>query len=157
MNALATIRLDSSVTFRFKNAAHPGERAVSGAFVCASSHPSSPRGKARAAIRSGFVGIGSLGWSTVQVVEATEAGRARAMGVLAHHLTQRCEAPNLAMAGAAAEQEIAFVVSLAGYPSGMPAAVTRSTNAYAFLQASSEDEQRAEEVDLTSLTRRVAR
>jgi hypothetical protein len=177
MNALAAIRLDASVAPRF-NAAHPGERAVSGAFVFAGSHPSGPRGKARALFRSGSVGIGSLGRSTlVQIVEATEAERARAADVPAHCLTERLEVPNLAMAGAAVEQEIDFVVSLADYPSGMLAAVTRMseggsigesfralrpaankpTNAYAFLQASSEDERRSQEVDLTSLTKRVAR
>jgi Family of unknown function (DUF6505) len=178
MNALAAIRLDASFALRFKNAAHPSERAVSGAFVFAGSHPSSPRGKARALFRSGFVGFGSLGWPTlVQIVEATEAERARALDVPAHRLTERLEVPNLALAGAVVEQEIDFVVSLADHPSGTLAAVTRMsegrsigesfralrpaankpTNAYAFLQASSENEQRAEEIDLTSLTRRVAR
>ena len=178
MKALRTIRLDSSDTFLFENAAQPGEWAVSGAFIFASIDPSSLKGKARAAFRSGFLGINSLGWSTlVQIVEATEAERARAVDVLAHHLRERFGAPNLAMARAAAEQEIDFAVSLADHPSGMLAAVSRRseggsiresfrslrpaadkpTSAYAFLQASAEDEQPAEEVDLISLARRVAR
>src|SRR6516225_1233578 len=96
MKALRTIRLDSSDTFLFENAAQPGEWAVSGAFVFASIDPSSLKGKARAAFRSGFLGINSLGWSTlVQIVEATEAERARAVDVLAHHLRERFGAPNL--------------------------------------------------------------
>lgn len=178
MKVLRTIRLDSSDTFVFENPAQPGEWAVSGAFVFASGDPSSLKGKARAAFRSGFLGIHSLGWSTlVQIVEATETERARAVDVLAHHLAERFGAPNVAMARAAAEQEIDFAVSLADHPNGMLAAVSRTieggsirerfrslrpaanrpTSAYAFLQASGEDEEPTEEVDLISLTSRVYR
>jgi hypothetical protein len=178
MKALRTIRLDSSDTFVFENAAQPGEWAVSGAFVFASVDASSLKGKARAAFRSGFLGIHSLGWSTlVQIVEATEAERARAVDVLTHRLTQHFGAPNEAMARAAAEQEIDFAVSLADHPSGTLAAVARTieggsmrekfrslhpatnrpTSAYAFLQASGEDEEPTDEVDLISLARRVYR
>jgi hypothetical protein len=161
----------------FEFAAQPGEWAVSGAFVFATIDPGNLKGKARAAFRSGFLGIDSLGWSTlVQIVEATETERARAVDVLAHHLAERFGAPNLAEARAAAEQEIDFAVSLADRPSGIFAAVSRTIEggsiresfrslrpankpscAYAFLQASGEDEEPAEEVDLISLTRRVAR
>jgi len=177
MKALRTIRLDSSDAFVFENAAQPGEWGISGAFVFASIDPSSLKGKARAAFRSGFLGIDSLGWSTlVQIVEATETERARAVDVLAHHLTRRFGAPNLAVARAAAEQEIDFAVSLADHPSGMLAAVSRTTqggsiresfrslrpaankpSAYAFLQAAGEGGEPVEEVDLISLTQRVAR
>jgi hypothetical protein len=178
MKALRTIRLDRSDTFVFENAAQSGEWAVSGAFVFASIDPSSLKGKARTAFRSGFLGIHSLGWSTlVQIVEATKEERARAVDVLAHHLTERFGAPNGAMARAAAEQEIDFAVSLADHPSGTLAAVARTieggsirerfrslrpaanrpTSAYAFLQASGEDEEPVQEIDLISLTSRVAR
>jgi hypothetical protein len=178
MKALRTIRLDSSDTFVFETAAQPGEWAVSGAFVFACVDPSTLEGKARAQFRSGFLGIDSLGWSTlVQIVEATETERARAVDVLVQHLAQRFGAPDLAMARAAAEQEIEFATSLARHSGGTLVAVARtveagsiretfrslrpaanrSASAYAFLQAPAEDEERTEEVDLLNLAKRVDR
>src|SRR5262245_65068190 len=76
---LRTIRLDPSDTFVFERAAEPGEWAVSGAFAFAQLDIGKLEGKQRAAFRSGFLGIESLGWSTlVQVVEASEDDRAAA-------------------------------------------------------------------------------
>ena len=67
-----TIRLDPSDTFVFERAAEPGEWAVSGAFVFWDSNPASLGQKQRVALRSGFLGIESLGWSTLAVgTEAT--------------------------------------------------------------------------------------
>jgi len=178
MKALRTIRLDASDTFVFEHAAQPGEWAVSGAFVFASVDPSRLKGKARAAFRSGFLGIDTLGWSTlVEIVEATETERARAVDMLAERLVEHFGAPSLAIARVAAEEEIDFAVALADQPSGMLAAVSRTTEggsiresfrllqpaanrparAYAFLQASGEDEEPAEEIDLASLAKRVPR
>ena len=69
-----TIRLDPSDTFVFERAADPGEWAVSGAFVFWDSDPELLEQKQRVALRSGFLGIESLGWSTLAIVtEATEA------------------------------------------------------------------------------------
>ena len=74
MKLLRTIRLDASDTFVFGAAAEPGEWAVSGAFVFWDRDPATLDGKARAAFRSGLLGVNSLGWSTlVQIVQATEA------------------------------------------------------------------------------------
>jgi len=71
-----TIRLDPSDTFVFERAAEPGEWAVSGAFVFWNQDPARLGQKARVALRSGFLGIDSLGWSTLAIVtEATEAER----------------------------------------------------------------------------------
>jgi len=178
MKALRTIRLDTSDTFVFETAAAPGEWAVSGTFVFASVDPSTLKGKARAQFRSGFLGVESLGWSTlVEVVEATVEERARAVGVLAQHLKEQFGAPNLEMARAAAEQEIDFAAALAEHPSGMLAAVTRTlesgsiretfrslrpatnrpASAFAFLQPSDEGEETTEEVDLVNLAKRAPR
>jgi hypothetical protein len=64
-----TIRLDPSDTFVFESAAEPGEWAVTGAFMFADDDPGTLEGKARAAFRAGFLGVQSLGWSTlVQIV-----------------------------------------------------------------------------------------
>src|SRR3954471_10073724 len=71
-----TIRLDPSDTFVFERAAEPGEWAVSGAFVFWNRDPATLSQKARVALRSGFLGIESLGWSTLAIVtEASEADR----------------------------------------------------------------------------------
>ena len=79
MKLLRTIRLDPSDTFVFDQAAEPGEWAVSGAFAFWDGDPTTLDGKARSAFRSGFLGVESLGWSTlVQIVEASEADRAAA-------------------------------------------------------------------------------
>ena len=67
-----TIRLDPSDTFVFERAAEPGEWAVSGAFVFWNRDPAALGQKQRVALRSGFLGIDSLGWSTLAIVaEAT--------------------------------------------------------------------------------------
>src|SRR5262249_60556139 len=73
---LRTIRLDPSDTFVFELAAEPGEWAVSGAFVFWNSDPAALEGKARTAFRGGFLGLSTLGWSTlVQIVDATATDR----------------------------------------------------------------------------------
>jgi hypothetical protein len=76
MKLLRTIRLDPSDTFVFEQAAEPGEWAVSGAFVFWEDDPAGLEGKARSAFRGGFLGVQSVGWSTlVQIVEAKEEDR----------------------------------------------------------------------------------
>ena len=60
----------------FEPAAEPGEWAVSGAFVFWNRDATSLQGKARSAFRSGFLGVSTLGRSTlVQIVEANEEDR----------------------------------------------------------------------------------
>lgn len=114
MKLLRTIQLDASDTFVFSPAAEPGEWAVSGSFVFWDCNPATLEGKARTAFRSGFLGVQSLGWSTlVQIVEASAADRARALAQLAQQLVASFGAPDLQAATVAAEEEIAFVESLA--------------------------------------------
>jgi hypothetical protein len=127
MKLLRTIRLDASDTFVFDEAAEPGEWAVSGAFVFWGGDPAALEGKTRTAFRSGFLGVGSLGWSTlVQIVEATEAARAEVVDALAAQLVKRFGAPDLAAARAAAEDEVAFAESLCTQPHDTLIAVHRS-------------------------------
>ena len=86
MKLLRTIRLDPSDTFVFEKAAEPGEWAVSGAFVFWNTDPAVLAGKARSAFRGGFLGVGSLGWSTlVQIVEASDDELEVVRGALARH------------------------------------------------------------------------
>ena len=90
-----TIRLDPSDTFVFERAAEPGEWAVSGAFVFWNRDPATLGQKQRVALRSGFLGIDSLGWSTLAIVtEATEAERQAMIERLAAQLMEKFGAPD---------------------------------------------------------------
>jgi len=117
MKLLRTIRLDPSDTFVFERAAEPGERAVSGAFVFWNEDVAQLEGKARSAFRGAFLGIESLGWSTlVQIVEASEADRAAVIEKLAQQLVAYFGAPDIATARKAAEDEVTFAQSLCNQP-----------------------------------------
>jgi hypothetical protein len=123
---LKTVRADTSDTFVFDEAAEAGEWAISGGFLFANLDPATLSGKRRSAFRSGFLGIGSFGWSTlVQIVEVSEEQRSSVVEQLAARLVERCGAPNLATARPAAEEEIAFAASLCDHPPGMLVAVSR--------------------------------
>ena len=123
-----TIRLDPSDNFVFERAAEPGEWAVSGAFVFWNQDPATMTQKQRVALRSGFLGIGSLGWSTLAIVtEATEAERDAVVERLAAQLLAKFGAPDQEAARAAAEEEVAFAASLCDHPAQTLLAVQRST------------------------------
>jgi Family of unknown function (DUF6505) len=169
---LRTIRLDPSDTFIFEPAAEPGEWAVTGGFVFCDADPEVLSGKVRAAFRSGFLGVDSLGWSTlVQIVDASESDRTAAVDALARRLVERFGAPDLAAARAAAEEEVTFAASLCDHPSGTLIAVHRAREdgavretfrtlrpregekplrAFAFMEVEGEDEP-GDTVDLVSL------
>ena len=122
-----TIRLDPSDTFVFERAAEPGEWAVSGAFVFWNQDPATLAAKARVALRSGFLGIESLGWSTLAIVtEATEAERQAVVVRLAVQLLEKFGAPDMEAARGAAEEEVAFAASLCDHPAQTLLAVQRS-------------------------------
>jgi hypothetical protein len=124
---LRTIRLDTSDTLVFEEAAEPGEWAISGAFAFARCDPATLHGKARTAFRAGFLGLGSFGRSTLaQIVEVTEHDLEAVLDMLARQLVARFGAPDLATARCAADDEIAFTASLCDHPPGVLVAVTRS-------------------------------
>lgn len=175
-----TIRLDPSDTFVFERAAEPGEWAVSGAFVFWDSDPASLGQKQRVALRSGFLGIESLGWSTLAVVtEATEAEREQVIARLAEQLMSKFGAPDVDAARAAAVEEVGFAASLCDHPLQTLLAVHRSVedgeiresfrtlrprsveagqdrlhaHAPAFTFHEVEGDEPAEEVDLLGLTK----
>ena len=129
MKLLRTIALDPSDTFVFDAAAEPGEWAVSGAFRFCDQDPAKLTGKARAAFRSGFLGVKSWGWSTLaQIVPATEDDCRALIELLARQLVDRFGAPDVATARAAAEEEVAFVQSLCAHPINSLIAVHRSAS-----------------------------
>jgi hypothetical protein len=169
---LRTIRLDPSDTFVFERAAEPGEWAVSGAFVFWEADPETLSGKARAAFRGGFLGVDSLGWSTlVQIVEASEQDRANVIEALAGRLVEQFGAPDLETARKAAVEEVSFAASLCDHPKDTLVAVHRvhedgairesfrtllprggpkPLRAFAFLEVEGEEEA-ADTVDLLGL------
>ncbi len=108
-----TIRLDPSDTFVFEHPAESGEWAVTGSFLFWDSDIAGLAGKARAAFRSGFLGVTSFGFSTLIVVsEASKRERDEAIDSLAKHIHEKLGAPDLGAARAAAAEEIAFAGSL---------------------------------------------
>jgi hypothetical protein len=169
---LRTIRLDPSDTFVFERAAEPGEWAVSGAIVFSDTDPAALQGKERSAFRGGFLGVTSLGWSTlVQIVDASEEDRERLVGELSRRLVEKFGAPDLDAARAAAEEEVGFTISICNQPQDTLIAVHRSfengeireafrslhakggpkpLRAFAFLEVE-DDEQPADQVDLVQL------
>jgi hypothetical protein len=180
MKLLRTIRLDPSDTFVFEKAAEAGEWAVSGAFVFWNRDPVALEGRARTAFRSGFLGLSSLGWSTLaQIVEVSEADRADVVELLARQLVQHFGAPDMSAAGEAAEEEVAFACSLCSHPRDTLIAVHRSyddgevreafrtlrprqgakpARAFSFLEVEGEtDEQPAERIDLIAMTERESK
>jgi hypothetical protein len=172
MKLIRTIRLDTSDTFVFERAAEPGEWAVSGAFVFWHADAAKLQGKARSAFRGAFLGVNSLGWSTlVQIVEASAADRATVVERLAQQLIAHFGAPEIPAARAAAEEEVAFVESLCHHPADTLIAVHRTfeegevreafrtlhprgdakpMRAFSFLEVEGEAEP-ADEVDLVAM------
>ncbi len=121
-----TIRLDPSDTLIFDRAAEPGEWAVPGGFEFWDETPAAMSGKRRQAFRGGFLGLSSLGWSTlVEVAEVTPAARDAAVAALAAHIRAAHGAPDDAAARAAAEEEIGFAESLCDHPPGTVLALSR--------------------------------
>jgi hypothetical protein len=174
MKLLRTIRLDPSDTFIFPAAAGLGEWAISGAFVFSDVELATLEGKELSAFRSGFLGVPSLGWSTLaQIVEVDEKDRAAAIELAARCLLDRFGAPHLDAARQAAVAEIDFVASLCDHPLDTLIAVHRTDEsgairesfrslrprggskrwrAFSFLDAGVEDEPE-EAVDLAALAR----
>ncbi len=108
-----TIRLDPSDGFVFEHAAEPGEWAVTGSFLFWDEEVRGLSGRRRAAFRAGFVGVESLGFSTLVVVtSATAADRERAIAALARHILEKLAAPSLEAARRAAREEVDFAASL---------------------------------------------
>ena len=123
-----TIRLDGSDTVVFAQAAEPGEWAVAGTFLFAGREAESLSRKEQIAFRTGFLGIGSFGHSTLVVVsEASEEERDGAVEALAGQLVAQLGAPGVEVARPAAQEEIALACDLCrGHDIGTLIALYRS-------------------------------
>jgi len=108
-----TIRLDASDAVVFARAAEPGEWAVPGTFVFAGRDPASFSRKEQIAFRSGFLGVGSFGFSTLIIVQpATEEEREQMIVALSRQLVTHLGAPSEEIARPAAEEEVALAQDL---------------------------------------------
>ncbi len=113
MRFLRTVRLDESDTRVYDPPALPGEWAVPGSFVFVFAELERLEGKAREALRRGFLGTQSFGWSTlVSVEELGDAEHDAAIERLAAHLQQRYGAPDPEAARRAAREEMEFAAGL---------------------------------------------
>ncbi|MEJ8474132.1 DUF6505 family protein [Roseibium algae] len=114
---LRAIRFDASDSHVFPRAAGENEWAIPGSFMFASGRfgdPSDLGGKERQAFVSGFLALGSFGFSTVvSVAEATEEDVAVCERILADHLVEHYGAPDSNSALNAAREEISFGRELA--------------------------------------------
>jgi hypothetical protein len=130
LKLLRTIRLDVSDTFAFEKAAEPGEWAVPGSFMFFGEDVSALAGKRRVAFRSGWLGTESFGWSTIAVVvQATEDERLAAVRHLAERLVADHGAPDMGVALAAADEELAFAQSCADHPEQTLVVIHRTVDA----------------------------
>ena len=174
---LRTIRLDPSDTFVFEKAAEPGEWAVSGAFEFWDRDPATFEGKARSAFRGGFLGVDrSAARRWCRSWRRARPTAPKWSSSLAQRLVAHFGAPDMAAAGAAAEEEVAFAESLCSQPQDTLVAVHRTfedgavretfrtlrpregqkpARAFSFLEVEGEDEEQpGETVDLIGMAGR---
>jgi hypothetical protein len=114
---LRAIRFDASDSHVFTRSAEVNDWAIPGSFLFSSGRfgdPANLSGKDRQAFVSGFLALGSFGFSTlVSVAEAREADVLHCEEMLARYLEEHFGAPGPDEALAAARDEIAFGRDLA--------------------------------------------
>ncbi len=116
---LRCLRLDPSDTFVFPRAAAPGEWAVPGSVMFWGADPAELLPKERAAFRAGFLGVRTLGFSTlVEIAEIPEGEVGGVIEGFADALLAGAGAPDRRAALAAARDEVAFAQALCDQPPG---------------------------------------
>jgi hypothetical protein len=121
------LRLDPSDTLVFARAAEPGEWAVPGSVMFWGADLGMLQPKERAAFRAGFVGVRSLGFSTlVEVAEIEEAELDGLVEAFAAGLLANVGAPSREAALAAARDEIADARTLCDHTPGTVIAMHRT-------------------------------
>jgi hypothetical protein len=107
------VRLDESDVYVFRHAAEPGEWAVVGSFTFADRDPEQLDSKDRLALRSAWLGTGSLGFATlVEVAEIPDPEFFQVVERLARHFVEAYGAPDLTTALPAARHEADDTASL---------------------------------------------
>ena len=112
--------------FAFSRAAEPGEWALPGAFVFAGRDPQSLNPKEQLAMRQGFLGLASFGWSSFAIIATISEPELEAeIEALATVAVSRFGAPTIAHARKAAGYEFDFALSLCDDPVGTVLRVER--------------------------------
>ncbi len=123
---LRVLRLDGSDARIYDPVAVPGEWAVPGSFHFWDGDPERLSTPQRQAFSTGFLGIGSFGWTTlVAVAQIGPSELEQITHQLAEHLVEAFGAPDVATALPAAREEIAFAQSLCEHPLGTIIALSR--------------------------------
>jgi hypothetical protein len=125
---LRTLRLDDSDARLFPRAAQADEWAVPGSFVFTFSErdPARLTGAEQRAFSSGFLGLDSLGWSTLVVVaEISPAQYRQARTALAAFLRRDFGAPDDAEALRVAQAQLADAAQLCEHPVNTVISVVR--------------------------------
>ncbi len=127
MRFLKTFRLDNSDQSIFRNAAEPGEWAVSGVFAFADLPELMVTGKIKQAFTRGILGTASFGWSTLACVSEIDATRYEmVIERIADHFVAAYGASDRTTALPLARQEAEFTARLCEHPIGTLLAVRRS-------------------------------
>lgn len=120
------VRLDDSDTEVFAIPAQPEEWAVPGGFEFLHHDPATLSGKPLQAFKSGFLGIGSFGRTTlVAITEASDTDFQAVVEELAAYLRNHYGAPDLNAAMQAAGEEVRYAESLCEYDVNTLLAVER--------------------------------
>jgi Family of unknown function (DUF6505) len=123
------IRLDDADRRAFASAAAAGEWAVTGAFRFAHRDPATFHQRELKVLQHGWLGLDSFGSaSLVEVAETTEDNYDSLMRRLAAYFLANCGVSDVRDAVEAAEQEMAFAVSLCGHPLKTILALDREFN-----------------------------
>ena len=121
-----TVRLDASDLSVFERAAEPGEWAVSGGFEFLNDSEATLSGKRWQGFRSGFLGVNSLGRSSlVTIAELDNSEYESVIAILASRLFEHFGAPDAETALRAAREEIAYAESLCEYETNTLLALER--------------------------------
>ena len=113
MKLARTIRFDASDEHVFETAAAEGQWALSGSFSFAHLQDDQITGKVKQAFANGFLAVPSFGYSTlVSVARASDEDIAQLRAALVDHFITIYCAPDEAAAGAAADEEIAFMAEV---------------------------------------------
>lgn len=117
MKFLRTVSFDASDAQVFEKSAQPGEWAVPGSFEFLGADPQQLSGKPLQAFKSGFLGIGSFGWSSlVEIAEISDDEIQQIIDQLAQYFISKHGAPHIAAALAAANDEAHYASEVCEFP-----------------------------------------
>ncbi len=126
MKFLRAIRLDDSDSQVYEQVCEPGEWAVPGSFAFLDVDPPSLQGKQLQAFKSGFLGTGSFGWTTlVEIAEIDDDQYQQVIDRLASHFMEHYGAPHIAAALPAAGEEAHYASTICEYPPATLLAIER--------------------------------